>query len=85
MPLDTRIHTYVIGTNGLDLKDLSARKQAGTNDVQPRFIEGGAKILFANKPVDNIGPFKIQTVDVSQAQDLTPTILFENADMPDWN
>lgn len=81
-PLNTRILVYDTETE--ELFDYSFQKQPGTNDLQPRFINGGAEILFVNSAADDIAPRKIMVMELLliDIQDRRP--IFENADMPDW-
>ncbi|MCB0614580.1 MAG: carboxypeptidase-like regulatory domain-containing protein [Phaeodactylibacter sp.] len=83
MPLNSQIRVFNTETGSLI--NLSFRKDNGTNDVQPKFINGGAKVLFVNKASDNIGPSKVMLMDVETTQNQNRITLFENADMPDWN
>ncbi|MCO6488893.1 MAG: carboxypeptidase-like regulatory domain-containing protein [Phaeodactylibacter sp.] len=83
MPLNSGISIYNIETGAY--MGLSFGKDDGTNDTQPKFTNGGAKILFVNKPSDNVGPAKVMLMDVDPTQNQNRVLLFENADMPDWN
>lgn len=82
-PLNSQILVYNTDTGSLI--NLSFAKTPGTIDVQPRFTNGGAKVLFVNKASDNIGPSRVLQMDVLTTQNQTRTLLFNNADMPDWN
>lgn len=83
LPLNSQVFVYNTETGSLI--NLSFVKEPGTNDVQPRFTQGGAKVLFVNKPTDNIGPSKVMLMDVGTTSSQQRIVLFENADMPDWN
>ncbi len=83
-PLDSQIWIFNRQTGGIT--NYSFEKEPGTNDSQPRFTNGGTKILFVNKASDNIGPSRVMLMDVqTNSQNQTRVLLFDNADMPDWN
>lgn len=82
-PLNSQILAYNTETGALI--NLSFNKEPGTNDMQPRFTQGGAKILFVNRDTDNIDPPLVMVMDVLTTSNQRRTLLFSNADMPDWN
>lgn len=83
LPNNTVIRVYNIET--MSGHNVQLGKRAGTNDLQPKFTNGGAKILFVSKPVDNIGPSEVWIMDMTPTSQNNRTLLFNNADMPDWN
>jgi len=56
-------------------------KEAGTNDLDPRFSPDGSKIIFVNTNNDGISVRNIMVMDIDGRN---RTILFEDAEMPDW-
>ena len=65
-----------------DLSGIDFRgKEAGTNDLDPRFSPDGAKIIFVNTNNDGISPRTIMTMNIDGRD---RTVLFEGAEMPDW-
>ncbi|WEK71006.1 MAG: carboxypeptidase regulatory-like domain-containing protein [Candidatus Chryseobacterium colombiense] len=83
--LDTRIFVYDFLTNTTyDVSSKSDRPQ-GTNDLDPRFSPNNAQIIFMNTSNDNISQKNVVVVDLNSAMtDMTRTILFTNAEMPDY-
>jgi len=61
--------------------NLSSNKVAGTNDLEPRFAPNGAQIIFTNTNNDGISQRNIYVVDIDGDN---RTLLFENAEMPEW-
>jgi TolB protein len=78
--LNSRILMY--NTQGQTFSDLSDLKEAGTNDLDPRFSPNNAKIIFTNMSNDGLSKGKIMTMDLNGDSRI---VLFENAIMPDWN
>ncbi|AIZ64245.1 hypothetical protein PK28_12120 [Hymenobacter sp. DG25B] len=76
-------HIYKMKLNGTGLVDLSGGKQAGTNDIEPRFSPDGASIIFVNQANDGQTPPEVWTVG-SEEEGSGRTKLFDNADHPDW-
>ena len=65
-----------------DLSGIEFRgKEAGTNDLDPRFSPDGSKIIFVNTNNDGISVRNIMVMDIDGRN---RTILFEDAEMPDW-
>ncbi len=77
--LDTHIFIYNFTTT--DTFDVSFDKDAGTNDLDPRFTPNEAKIIFVNTSNDGISEKQVFTVDIDGEN---RALLFENAFMPDW-
>ncbi|RMG83039.1 MAG: hypothetical protein D6714_10460 [Bacteroidetes bacterium] len=77
--LDARIFLYNLTTDVTT--DLSVNKPAGTNDLDPRFSPDGAKVIFMNTNNDGISPRNIWVMNL---QGDGRTLLFEDAEMPDW-
>lgn len=81
--LDAHIFVKNLENNvTFDLSGIDFRgKDAGTNDLDPRFSPDGAKIIFVNTNNDGISVRKIMIMDIDGNN---RTILFEGAEMPDW-
>ncbi|HET9486204.1 MAG TPA: carboxypeptidase regulatory-like domain-containing protein [Chryseosolibacter sp.] len=77
--LDSHLFLYSIATGVRT--DLSAGKESGTNDLNPRYSPDGASIIFDNKRNDGSGTSSIYTYEIATKKRL---LLFENAVMPDW-
>ncbi|GAB2942985.1 hypothetical protein GCM10027048_04450 [Hymenobacter coalescens] len=78
--LNARI--FVQRPDGSGLLDLSTRKPAGTNDLNPRFSPDGSKIIFVNMVNDNISPPEVWMMDAADGNNRVR--LFQNAAAPDW-
>jgi len=78
--LDSRILMY--DTKDQTIFDLSTLKEAGTNDLDPRFSPNNAKVIFTNVSNDGLSKGKIMTMDLNGDK---REVLFENAIMPEWN
>ncbi|WP_197274016.1 carboxypeptidase regulatory-like domain-containing protein [Hymenobacter sp. DG25A] len=76
-------HIYKMKLDGTNLVDLSTGKQAGTNDMEPRFSPDGASVIFINQANDGQTPPEVWTVG-SEENGAARTKLFDNADHPDW-
>jgi len=81
--LDSRVFVKNLENNvTFDLSGIDFRgKEAGTNDLDPRFSPDGAKIIFVNTNNDGISPRNIMTMDIDGKN---RKVLFEGAEMPDW-
>jgi len=77
--LDAQIMIRNINTQALI--NLSIDKPAGTNDLDPRYSPDGAFIIFTNTNNDGISPKSIYSVKLDGSE---RTLLFENAEMADW-
>ncbi|RAK63484.1 hypothetical protein DLM85_20990 [Hymenobacter edaphi] len=75
-------HILVQHPDGTGLLDLSTRKPAGTNDINPRFSPDGAKIIFVNVANDNIAPPEVWVMDAADGNNRVR--LLQNAASPDW-
>ena len=65
-----------------DLSGIDFRgKEAGTNDLDPRFSPDGSKIIFVNTNNDGISVKNIMIMDIDGRN---RRVLFEGAEMPDW-
>ncbi len=78
--LDARIMHYNLG-NG-QLTDLSENKEAGFNHLDPRYDPTGAEVIFVKTPVTLNGPKDLFVMKINDPAE--PTLLVENAEMPDW-
>ncbi|HEX8040486.1 MAG TPA: carboxypeptidase regulatory-like domain-containing protein [Chryseosolibacter sp.] len=77
--LDAHLFLYNIATGART--DLSTLKESGTNDLNPRYSPDGASIIFENRRNDGSGTSSIYTYEIATK---TRRLLFENAQMPDW-
>ncbi|MEM1321026.1 MAG: carboxypeptidase regulatory-like domain-containing protein [Bacteroidota bacterium] len=77
--LDARI--YLRNLTSQITTDLSIEKPAGTNDLDARYSPDGAQIIFVNTNNDGISPRSIWVMDLDGEN---RTLLFENAEMPEW-
>lgn len=79
--LDTRIFIYNLTTStAADISGLN-QKPAGTLDIDPRFSPNEAEVIFTNTSNDGISQRNIYRMSVSREN---RTLLFSNAEMPDW-
>jgi TolB protein len=74
-------HIFVIDIASGIATDLSWDKPAGTNDTNPRFSPNGAYIIFESSS-NVIGSEK--SIWVMDRDGDNRTLLFSNAEMPDW-
>ena len=72
---------FIKNINNQVTSDLSADKPAGTNDLDPRYSPDGSKVIFVNTNNDGISSKSIWTMNLDGSD---RTLLFENAEMPDW-
>ena len=77
--LDT--HIFILDLQTMNSVDVSGSKVAGTNDLQPKFSPDGSKIIFVNTPNTGSSDKSVMVMDVTGGD---RTLLFENAEMPDW-
>ncbi|GEN76662.1 carboxypeptidase regulatory-like domain-containing protein [Chryseobacterium hagamense] len=83
--LDSHIFMYNLATD--THYDLSAEsdKPLGTNDLDPRFSPNNAQVIFMNTSNDNISQRNVMVIDLNTAMaDFTRSVLFSNAEMPDY-
>ncbi|MNY53482.1 hypothetical protein D3C86_1892450 [compost metagenome] len=69
------------------VRDISAEseKPNGSNDLDPRFSPNNAQVIFTNTSNDGISQKTVMMIDLSSSEsDLERTILFSNAEMPDF-
>lgn len=79
--LDTKIFIYDF--QAMTLQDVSdSQKEAGTNDLDPRFSPNEASVIFVNTSNDGVSQKNILSVNLSGS--VQRESLFENATMPDW-
>ncbi len=77
--LDAQI--FIRNVNTQQLINLSEDKPAGTNDLDPRYSPDGSLIIFTNTNNDGISPKSIYSMKLDGTDRV---LLFENAEMPDW-
>ena len=64
---------------------LESEKAMGTNDLDPRFSPNNAQVIFMNTSNDNISQKNVMVIDLNSSMtDLTRAVLFNNAEMPDY-
>ena len=74
-------HIFEIDINTMVITDLSSIKPDGTNDTHPRYSPNGAYIVFEN--ASNV-PGAEKSIWMMEANGDKRTLLFVNAEMPDW-
>ena len=77
--LDARV--FQVDINSGVRVDLSFDKVDGTNDLDARYSPDGAKVIFTNTNNDGISQRNIYIMDLDGDN---RTLLFENAEMPEW-
>lgn len=77
--LDSNIFLYDFAAD--TSTNLSTNKEAGTNDLDPRFAPNEASVIFVNTSNDGISEKYIYTEKIDGEN---RTQLFENTYMPDW-
>ncbi len=83
--LDSRIYIMNLTTNVIQDISTLTQKLAGTNDLDPRFSPNDAEIIFVNTSNDNISVRTIMKANVSPTTTTdVRTVLFDDAEMPDW-
>lgn len=83
--LDSRLFIYDFETNMST--DISEDKDAGTNDLDPRFSPDEAEVIFVNTSNDGLSASTIYTSKIEDNQTQTGNErqeLYQNAIMPDW-
>lgn len=80
--LDSRIFLYDLTT--FTTIDISEEKPAGTNDLDAHFSPDGSKVIFVNTNNDGISPKHIYVLDIEDSVLDDRVLLFENAEMPQW-
>jgi len=82
--LNSRIFLYNIDTQSN--RDISMSKPEGTNDLDPQFSPTNAEVIFVNRPNDNAKPGSIFKFLIGEIEEdnFRRELLFENAEMPDW-
>lgn len=82
--LNSHLFIYNLGTDVVrDLSNLS-KKPTGTNDLDPRFSPNNAEIIFVNTSNDGVSQKSIIKIPVESVGDYNRTVLFTNAEMPDY-
>lgn len=74
-------HIKLFGIEDSTIEDISASKNAGTNDLFPQFSPDGAKIIFANVPNDYS---QLPSIWIMDFDGDFRKKLFDNGTMPDW-
>ena len=74
-------HIFLKNLNTGAVTDLSVEKEAGYNDLDPRFSPNGALVIFVHTNNVPNSPKDIYTMNLDGEG---RTLLFENAEMPDW-
>ena len=77
--LDARI--FIKKLSDGTVTEVSTNKPAGTNDLQPRYIADGSKIIFANAVNDGITPKDIYMVELDGDN---RELIIKNGEMPSW-
>ncbi len=79
--LDAKLQLLDLNNNN-NYSDISIEKVPGTNDLDPRFSPDGASVIFTNTNNDGISIKNIYKMDLDNLNNRV--LLFENAEMPDW-
>ena len=80
--LDSRIFLYNLNTQVL--VDISSEKDAGTNDLDPKFSPTGADIIFVNVPNNLNATPQIYISDINPNDNEPRFLLVDGAYMPEW-
>jgi len=82
--LDSRIFIYNRDTG--ENRDLSRSKPDGTNDLNPEFSPTNAEVVFVNALNDSSAVGDIYTLLINNTEEVNfqRNLLFENAQMPNW-
>lgn len=79
--LNSHVFLYEFSTGVIT--DLSEDKNAGTNDLDPRFSPNEAEIIFVNTSNDGVSEKSIYKLSIGGGASVRTT-LFTDAIMPDW-
>lgn len=83
--LDSHIFMYDFTTSVSTDISIISRKPVGSNDFDPRFSPNDAEVIFMNTSNDGISEKSIYKLSFTSTTTEYPrTILFTNAEMPDW-
>lgn len=83
--LDSHVFVYNLTTNTTYDISLESEKIAGTNDLDPRFSPNNAQVILMNTSNDNISQKNVMVIDLNGSMtDLTRAVLFNSAEMPDY-
>ena len=74
-------HIFIRDLGSSNAQDISIYKPNGTNDLDPRYSPDGSKIIFTNTNNDGISQKNIWIMDLDGEN---RTLLFEDAEMPEW-
>ena len=79
-------HIFVMNIDKSDTVDISSRKPAGTNDLNPRFSPDGSYVIFNNQINDASSPADIYVISLEEnVNDVyNRTKLINSALFPDW-
>ena len=81
--LDSRVFVFDRATQ--QSTDLSSGKANGTLDYDCKFSPNEAQVIFTNTSNDQISQRNIYLIDVNSSGDAeNRTLVFQNADMPDY-
>ncbi|SEW47990.1 CarboxypepD_reg-like domain-containing protein [Chryseobacterium wanjuense] len=83
--LDSHIFVYNLMTDTTYDISSESEKAMGTNDLDPRFSPNNAQVIFMNTSNDNISQKNVMVINLNSSMtDLTRAVLFNNAEMPDY-
>ncbi len=83
--LDSHIFVYNLLTDTTYDISSESEKAMGTNDLDPRFSPNNAQVIFMNTSNDNISQKNVMVINLNSSMtDLTRAVLFNNAEMPDY-
>lgn len=82
--LDSRIFIINLNTNAVEDLSAASQKPNGMNDLDPRFSPDDGHIIFVQTSNDGISQKNIYKIFLDNSIVLSRTLLFSNAEMPDW-
>ena len=80
--LDSDLFIYDLSNR--QFQDLSLKKPAGTNDLDPRFSPNEAEVIFVNTSNDEISQKDVFVLQINSDEEDTRQLIIQDALMPDW-
>lgn len=82
--LNSQIFVYNLTDNSVRNISVESEKPNGTNDLDPRFSPNNAQVIFTNTSNDGISPRTVMVINIISETESERAVLFENAEMPDF-